>query len=246
MLNMLRSLNVLEPAAPIVLDQLSQIVYGFEQYLLQNHGLCKTSVIRHRTSLRKFLHQYYSLGVSSFSSFSSLRGKDVRQFIVEHAHNPSSSSAKNMCWTLRTFSRYLLHQGHTTYNLSSTVPSIRAWSLTALPEHLTFDQITQVLNSCDKNSIIGVRDYAVIVLLSRLGLRANEIALLKLNDINWHASGINIRGKGRTLVTLPLLAEVGEALSSYLQNACPKTDSRSVFVCTLAPHSAFASSAGIL
>jgi site-specific recombinase XerD len=242
MLDMLRSFNVLEPAVPIVLDQLSQIVYDFEQYLLQNHGLCKTSVIRHRTSLRKFLHQYCPLGVSSFSS---LRGKDVRLFIAEHAHDQSASSAKNMCWTLRTFSRYLLHQGHTTYNLSSAVPSIRAWDLTALPEHLTFDQITQVLNSCDKNSNIGLRDYAVIVLLSRLGLRANEIALLKLNDINWHASRVNIRGKGRTLITLPLLAEVGEALSIYLHNARPKTDSRSVFVRTLAPHSAFASSAGI-
>jgi hypothetical protein len=72
MLNMLRSLNVLEPAAQILLDELSQIVYDFEQYLLQNHGLCKTSAIRHRTSLRQFLHQYCSLGVSSFSS---LRGK---------------------------------------------------------------------------------------------------------------------------------------------------------------------------
>ncbi len=111
--------------------------------------------------------------------------------------------------------------------MSSAVPSIRAWDLTALPEHLTFDQITQVLNSCDKNSNIGLRDYAVIVLLSRLGLRANEIALLKLNDINWHANRVNIRGKGRTLITLPLLAEVGEALSSYLHNARSKTDSRS-------------------
>jgi len=83
------------------------------------------------------------------------------------------------------------------------------------------------------------------MLLSRLGLRANEIALLKLDDINWHAGNLNIRGKGRTLIALPLLPEVGAALSDYLQNARPKTDSRSVFVRSLAPHSQFASSAGI-
>ncbi len=242
LLNMLRSLNVIEPSAPTVLDETSQIVCDFEEYLLQNQGLCNTSVIRHRTTLRKFLHQCCPLGVSSFSN---LRAKDVRQFIVKHAHDQSASSAKNMCWTLRTFSRYLLHQGHTTYNLSCAVPSIRSWSLTALPEHLTFGQITEVLNSCDNSSIIGLRDYAIVMLLSRLGLRANEIALLKLDDINWHAGHVNIRGKGRTLVTLPLLSEVGEALSNYLQNARPRTDSRSVFVRTLAPHSAFASSAGI-
>ncbi len=242
LLNLLRSLNVIKPATPIVLDTISQIVYNFEEYLLQDRGLCNTSVIRLRRSLRKFLHQCCPLGISRFSS---LRGNDVRQFIVEHAHEQSTSSAKNMCWTLRTFCRYLLHQGYTTYNLSNAVPSIRTWSLTALPEYLTLNQITQVLNSCDKKSALGLRDYAIIMLLSRLGLRANEIALLVLEDINWHAGSLNIHGKGRTLVTLPLLPDVGKALSSYLQNARPITDSRSVFVRMLAPHSGFASSSGI-
>jgi|TARA_B110000908_G_scaffold10129_2_gene12189 integrase len=107
------------------------------------------------------------------------------------------------------------------------------------------DQIKKVLNSCDKSSSVGLRDYAVLMLLSRLGLRANEIALLKLDDINWHAGNLNIRGKGRTLISLPLLPEVGAALSDYLQNARSKTDSRSVFVRSLAPYSQFASSAGI-
>lgn len=241
LIKVLRALNATAEAT-IILDPLSQIIHEFEQHLMQNHGLCETSVIRHRIPLRKFLWQCCPDGVSSFSS---LRGQDVRRFLVQHAHDQSPSSAKNMCWTLRAFSRYLLYKGHTTYNLSYAVPSIRRWSLAPLPEHLSSDQIKKVLNSCDKSSSVGLRDYAVLMLLSRLGLRANEIALLKLDDINWHAGNLNIRGKGRTLISLPLLPEVGAALSDYLQNARPKTDSRSVFVRSLAPYSQFASSAGI-
>ncbi len=174
-----------------------------------------------------------------------LTGKDIRQFLVQHAHDQSPSSAKNMCWTLRAFSRYLLFQGYTTHDLSSAVPSIRAWRLTALPEYLSMKQIETVLNSCDKASMLGLRDYAILMLLSRLGLRANEVVLLRLDDINWHSGSLMIRGKGRTLVSLPLLSEVGAALSDYLLKARPKTKSRSLFVRALAPHSRLASSAAI-
>jgi site-specific recombinase XerD len=242
LLRLLRGINATTPVAKIVLQPLAQIESDFEQYLRQNYGHCETSVIRHRTPLRKFLQQCCPAGVSDFASLS---GTDIRQFLVQHAHDQSPSSAKNMCWTLRSFSRYLLYKGYTTCDLSCAVPSIRTWSLTALPGHLSEKQIEKVLNTCDRKSAVGMRDYAVLMLLSRLGLRANEIVLLKLDDVNWHAGSLNIRGKGRTLATLPLLPEAGAALSDYLQKARPKTDSRSLFVSTLAPHSHFSSSAGI-
>jgi hypothetical protein len=129
-IKVLRALNA-TAAATIILDHLSQIIQDFEQHLMQNHGLCEISVIRHRIPLRKFLWQCCPDGVSNFSS---LRGQDVRRFLVQHVHDQNPSSAKNMCWTLRAFARYLLYKGHTTYNLSFAVPSIRRWSLTPLPE----------------------------------------------------------------------------------------------------------------
>lgn len=242
LLSVLREIDAIASATTAELEPLAQVVYDFEQYLRQDRGLCEATIIRHRTPLRKFLHQCCSAGVSSFPS---LTGKEVTQFLVQHAHDQSPSSAKNMCWTLRAFSRYLLCQGHTTYDLSSAVPSIRTWSLSALPEQLSVEQIETVLNCCDRHSKVGLRDYAVLVLLSRLGLRANEVALLRLGDINWHSGSLIIRGKGRTLVSLPLLSEVGAALSDYLQNARPKTDSRFLFVRVLAPHSQFATSASV-
>lgn len=242
LLMVLRETNATAPCKTMVLDPLAQVVLDFEQYQRQERGLCETSVIRHRPPLKKFLRQCCSEGVSSFST---LTGKDVTQFLVQHAHDQSPSSAKNMCWTLRAFSRYLLYQGHTTQDLASAVPSIRAWRLTTLPENLSAQQIETVLSSCDKGSALGLRNYAVLMLLSRLGLRANEIALLRLDDINWHSGSLNIRGKGRTLVSLPLLSEVGAALSDYLLKARPKTKSRSLFVRAIAPHSRLASSAAI-
>lgn len=242
LLVVLREISVIAPAIATLLKPLEQIEHDFEQHLRQNRGLCEVTIIRHRTPLRKFLNQCCSAGIPSFAT---LRGKHITRFLVQHAHDQSPSSAKNMCWTLRAFARYLVYRGYTTLDLSSAVPSIRTWKLAALPERLSPKQIETVLESCDRKSAIGLRDYAVLVLLSRLGLRANEVALLRLNDINWHSGSITIHGKGRTVVSMPLLSEVGAAISDYLQNARPKTDSRFVFVRTLAPHSQFASSAAV-
>ena len=133
----------------LLLEPLAQVVHDFEQYLRQDRGLCETSIIRHRPPLKKFLHQYCSVGVIR------LTGKDVTHFLVQHAHDQSLSSAMNMCLTLRAFSRYLLYQGRTAYDLSAAVPSIRAWRLTNLSEHLSADQIKTVLNSCDRCSAVA-------------------------------------------------------------------------------------------
>ena len=116
LLVVLRELDAIAPATAMELKPLVKIVYDFEQYLRKDRGLCEATIVRHRTPLRKFLRQFCPIGISSFKT---LTGKEVTQFLVQHAHDQSPSSAKNMCWTLRTFSRYLLSQGHTTYDLSS-------------------------------------------------------------------------------------------------------------------------------
>ena len=105
-----------------------------------------------------------------------------------------------------------MYREYTTLDLSSAVPSIRAWRLTALPERLSPERIKSVLNSCNRKSVIGKRDYAVLLLLSRLGLRANEVALLKLDDVHWHSASLIIHGKGGAVVTMSLLAEIRAAI----------------------------------
>ncbi len=242
LLSILREIEVTKPATPNSLEPLQQIEHDFEQYLLQIRGLAQVSITRHRTPLRKFLRECCADGITSFPK---LTGKDVTRFLVQHAHDQSPSSAKSMCWSLRAFCRYLLHQGHTTCDLSTAVPSIRTWKFAALPELLSIEQIQSVLDGCDRSTAIGLRDYAVLMLLSRLGLRANEVALLRLDDIDWHSGRLIVRGKGRVQDPLPILSDVGAAVTDYLHHARPITESRYLFVRALAPHSRFASSAAV-
>ena len=242
LLEVLREVGVIAPKIPVVPKIVERIEQDFEHYLSQERGLAWVTVIRHRTPLRKFLQEYCSKGAASFQT---LTGADITRFIECHAYDQSPRSAQSMCWTLRAFARYLLYRGHTTIDLAGAVPSVRTWRFTALPEVLSPKQVQKVLASCDRRSSIGKRDYAVMILLARLGLRANEIATLTLGDIHWHSSCLMVQGKGRRLASLPLLTEVGSALTDYLEHGRPHTDSRRVFVRSLAPHTEFASSAAI-
>lgn len=242
LLEVLREVGVIAPKIPVVPKIVERIEQDFEHYLSQERGLAWVTVIRHRTPLRKFLQEYCSKGAASFQT---LTGADITRFIECHAYDQSPRSAQSMCWTLRAFARYLLYRGYTTIDLAGAVPSVRTWRFTALPEVLSPKQVQKVLASCDRRSSIGKRDYAVLILLARLGLRANEIATLTLGDIHWHSSCLMVQGKGRRRASLPLLTEVGSALADYLEYGRPHTDSRRVFVRSLAPHTEFASSAAI-
>jgi site-specific recombinase XerD len=150
-----------------------------------------------------------------------------------------------MCWTLRAFTRYLQYQGYVAIDLASSVPSVKRWRLTSLPTYLLPKQVQQILDRCERDSPMGLRDYAILLLLARLGLRANEIAMLTLDDIDWQSGQLIARGKGRRQDQLPLPSEVGAAIADYLQHGRPRSDSRRVFIRDVAPHVGFASSSSV-
>jgi integrase len=121
--------------------------------------------------------------------------------------------------------------------LAEAVPSTASWRLSGLPRALEPEQLDAVLSSCDRASPGGRRDYAVLVMLARLGLRAGEVAALKLEDVDWRAGELVVIGKGRRAERLPLPADVGEAIVAYLQDGRPATaQDRSLFVRVRAPH----------
>ena len=242
LLAVLREIGAITPQPPIVPGPLEQIEQDFERYLSQERGLSGVTVIRHRPPLRKFLREY---GAEGSANFSELTGADITHFVERHAHDQSPRSAQCMCWTLRAFTRYLLYRGHITVDLATAVPSVRTWRFGTLPGYLSPKQVQQVLDNCDRRSSIGKRDYAVLTLLVRLGLRANEIATLTLDDIDWHSSRLTVQGKGHRRASLPLLSQAGTALADYLEHGRPPTNSRRAFVRSLAPHIGFASSSGI-
>jgi integrase/recombinase XerD len=141
--------------------------------------------------------------------------------------------------------RFLFAASKTAVNLVHAAPSSPHWSQRTLPQALEPGELRAVLATCDRRTSVGRRDYAVLLLLSRLGLRACEVAALRLDDVDWKAGEIMIRGKGRSLSRLPLPVDVGHAMAGYLRRARREPATRSVFRACRAPYRPLTSSAAI-
>ena len=150
-----------------------------------------------------------------------------------------------MCWSLRAFLRYLHHQGLNPRALAGCVPSLRRWKLTSLPTFLAASHVQKALDGCDRATAMGRRDYAILMMLAKLGLRAGEVATLTLDDINWRTSEMLLRAKGRQRARMPIPPDVGAAIVAYLRQGRPKSLCRRLFIRTLAPHVGFASGCAI-
>ena len=130
--------------------------------------------------------------------------EEVIRYIERHARDWSPGTGKAMCWSLRAFLRYLHHQGLNPRALAGCVPSIRRWKLTSLPTFLGAAHVQKALDGCDRATAMGKRDYAILMMLAKLGLRAGEVATLTLDDINWRASEMLLRAKGRQRARVPV------------------------------------------
>jgi site-specific recombinase XerD len=130
-------------------------------------------------------------------------------------------------------------------DLAACVPTIATWSLSKVPKFLPAEQIQQILDSCDRQTVTGKRDYAILLLLARLGLRAGEVVGLTLDDFDWEAGLVTVRGKGKRVAQMPLTSEVGTAIADYLSTARPQCSSRRVFIRANAPLTGFANSVAI-
>jgi len=124
-------------------------------------------------------------------------------------------------------------------DLSHAVPKVAFWSFSTLPKFLSTEQVRQVLRHCERTTPLGRRDYAILLLLARLGLRAGEVTRLNLEDIDWENSRITVLGKGQRRTQFPLPADAGKAIASYLHHGRPRCASRRVFIRALAPFRGF-------
>jgi len=136
---------------------------------------------------------------------------------------------------MRSFLRYLHHKGLNDGNLAVAVPKVARWSLAALPKHLSAVNVQRVLDSCDRRTPWGRRNYAILLLLARLGLRAGEVIGLNLEDLDWENTCLTVRGKGKS-GQLPLPADVARAIARYLRHDRPRCACRRVFIRHVAPH----------
>jgi len=238
----LRSVGTISPAPVPTHTPLQQIFVEFGGYLQSERGLAATTIAHHQPAILRFLSEVCPAGVSDLGK---IKQDEVIRYVECHAQDWSPKSAKLMCWSLRAFLRYLHHTGMNPHALAGCVPSIKQWNLVGLPTYLSAAQVQQVLDGCDRESAVGRRDFAILMMLSKLGLRAGEVATLALDDIDWRAGEMLVRAKGRQRTRMPIASDVGAAIVAYLQNGRPKSSCRRLFLRSLAPHTGFASASAI-
>ncbi|MGP4104900.1 site-specific integrase [Nonomuraea sp. KM90] len=167
---------------------------------------------------------------------SDLDAAKVTAFMVDYSRDRNTWSAKAMVTSLRAFLRFAHVTGRTAVPLAGAVPAVASWRLSALPRGPPAAEIELLLAGCDRNTATGLRDYAVLSLLARLGLRGAEAAALQLGDIDWRAGEIAVTGKGSRIERLPLPVPAGKALAAWLSGGRPACESRAVFVTVRRPY----------
>jgi site-specific recombinase XerD len=242
LLSVLRDASTIAPAAPPPITPQDQIFEEFGNYLRRERGLAPKSIIRHLPTIRQFLGEVCPAGASDLGKISQ---EDVIRYIERHAQDWSAASGKAMCWSLRAFLRYLHYRGLNPLALAGCVPSIRRWKLASLPTYLSAAQVQKVLDGCDRTTALGRRDYAILMMLAKLGLRADEVVTLTLDDIDWRSGEMLVRAKGRQRARMPMPPDVGAAVVAYLRDGRPTSSCRRLFLRTLAPKLGFASGCAI-
>ena len=131
--------------------------------------------------------------------------------------------------------KYVRYRGEVALDLAAAVPIVANWSMPSIPRAISADQVHQLLSSIDRRTAMGRRDYAIVLLLARLGLRSSEVAFLELDDIDWNTGTLHVRAKSGLRNEFPLPLEVGKAIAAYLRDGRPLRTSRRVFLRAKAP-----------
>ena len=201
------------------------VLLEYERYVVEERGVTAAVRDHYLAVAEEFLR--------GRKRTSSLSTREVTRYIDRQAGRPGLAGWLS---ALRSLLRFLFVTSKTATNLVYAVPSAPQWSQRSLPKDLSPDELGSLLSACDRRTTSGCRAYAVLLLLSRLGLRACEVARLQLEDLDWRSGQVTIRGKGKTLARLPLPADVGEALVGWLRRGLRSTTTRAVFVSVRAPY----------
>jgi site-specific recombinase XerD len=238
-LAMLREIGLTAAKPPEPRSCRQRFVDEYRRYLLRERGLAEATLLNYVPFAEQLLLNRFG---ESDTNLSQLTADDITKFIQDRAHQLSSGRTKLLVTALRSFLRYLRHQGEISLDLAECVPPVAGWSLSTVPKFLPAGTVQLVLDHCERNTPDGKRNYAVLLLLARLGLRACEIVGLSLEDIDWGHGQLTIRCKGGRWAQLPLPVEVGEAIAVYLRSGRPRCVCRHVFLRHRAPIRGFADS----
>jgi integrase/recombinase XerD len=236
LLDYLAPLGVLPDAEEVAPGPVEELLVRYRCWLLQERGLTAGTARGYVDCVRPFVAtRVHGDGLD----LAGVTAGDVIRFVTSACPGRAVGSAKLIVCSLRSLLRWLHLTGVVSTPLAAAVPSVAGWRLSSLPKALEPGQLRSLLAACDRRTPTGRRNYAIMLVLSRMGLRAGEVARLGLDDIDWRRGELAICGKGNRAERLPLPADVGAAIAAYLRRGRPGTaEGRSVFVRVHAPHRA--------
>lgn len=205
---------------------------AYEQYLREARALAEATIANYVPFISHFLKDCFGDGPVTLSDLSA---RDVVSFVQRQAQRLHRKRAKLMTSALRSFLKYAHYRGEMLLDLAAAVPVVPNWSMPSIPRAISPDQAKQLLDSIDQHTVIGRRDYAILLLLARLGLRSSEVAFLELDAINWNTGTFSVRAKSGLRHEFPLPFAVGKAIAAYLRDGRPVSASRRVFLRAKAP-----------
>ena len=217
LLRFLRARGVVPPLVPVAAGSAIEVLLAaFSRYLLSERGLAVSTAAAYVARVDRFI-----TGCAAEGDVSLITAADVTRAVLEETVTRKVGSVQFFVVAVRAFLRFCSLEGLIEVDLSAAAPSITGRRSQVLPQGIKREDATAFLASCDRSQAIGRRDHAVLLILLRLGLRAVEVARLRLDDIDWRAGQMVIRGKGEREESLPVPAEVGESIADYLQNGRP-------------------------
>ncbi len=214
-----------EPAPVNDLSPGAELHQRYVQYLREERGLTENSILVYS----RYIHDFLATLLAGSAISGELDAVAVQDFLVDRVQNRSSEYSKLLATALRSFLRFLFVRKETMIYLSVSIPTVKKWRQAAVPVLCTLEEVERVGFAPDRSTPNGCRDYAILLLLARLGLRAGEIIMLELDDVHWRTGEITVRSKGRLTDSVPLLSDIGDAIVQYLLNYRGSSDSRLSF-----------------
>ena len=237
LLGHLRQLGLVPaPTAPAPAGPLGRLLGEFVEYLASERALVPGTIEGYRHYAQWFLAGYAPDPTADGCGLDRLEAEQVIRFVLVDCCKLSIGATKNAVTALRVLMRFLFLEGYTPACLVEPVPRAIPWRDSGRSRALEAEQVSRLLASCDRQSGAGRRDYAILKLLARLGLRRGEVASLSLDDVDWRAGEVVVPGKGGRRDRLPLPSDVGEAIADYCRHGRPRNGHRNLFLQVQAPY----------
>jgi integrase len=227
------------PAAVVTDAGREALLDEFAWFLRTERGLAETTIDWYRSAAGLFL----AAQVGDVRNVGALSAQQINAFVLGQAGCRGTGSLNNVVTALRALLRFFYLRGYTATPLAAAAPRTVGWRDRGPSRGLGPGQVARLLAGCDRRTHTGRRDFAILTVLARLGLRANEVATLRVEDVDWRAGEITVHGKGNRTDRLPLPVDVGQAIAGYCRRGRPRGGCRALFVQARAPYAALTSTA---